>query len=370
MAGIYIHIPFCRRKCLYCDFVSFPICGEGAFLPVEDYLNALCREMSARRGEIRGKAVNTVFFGGGTPSLLENGQISMLMQALFENFKMEEGAEITIEANPESITAKKARHWRDIGTNRLSIGVQSFHDTELAAIGRAHDSKTAKAAFDTAKEVGFKNISADLICGLPGQGQESLLKSIDSAADLGVMHISCYQLQLEEGTPLEKMASSGEVSLPTDDEYSDMMAAAADLLEQRGFLRYEVSNFAKPGHECKHNMNYWLRGDYLGLGISAHSFLRDEGRRIANTSEPGEYMAGKTAADVQTLSQDDAQMEVIMLGMRLSKGLPENILLPAQRERAQRLAERGLLLWREGRYMPSRRGFEILNSVILFLLEG
>ncbi len=370
MTGIYIHIPFCRRKCLYCDFVSFPVCGEDALLSVEEYLIALIGEMAARRKELCGKTVDTVFLGGGTPSLLENGQISMLMQALYESFKIKEGAEITIEANPESITDEKARHWLGLGINRISIGVQSFNDIELKAIGRAHDSKMAKAALGIAKKAGFERISADLICCLPGQSEKSLLESIDAAAGLGAEHISCYQLQLEEGTPLEKMASLSQVVLPGDDDCGDMMAAAAELLERRGFSRYEVSNFAKPGHECLHNMNYWLRGDYLGLGLAAHSFLRDEGKRIANTSSPEEYMTGKTEGEVQILTESDAQNETVMLGMRLSAGMWESALLPEQKERAKRLTQMGLLLAKEGRYMPSKRGFEVLNSVILFLLEG
>ncbi|MGI5899576.1 MAG: radical SAM family heme chaperone HemW [Christensenellales bacterium] len=370
MTGIYIHIPFCRKKCLYCDFVSFPICGEGAFLNAEEYISALLTEMAARKGELEGKAVDTIFFGGGTPSLLEKEQIAVLMQAISDSFALRQKAEITIEANPESITLDKARQWLGLGINRISIGVQSFCDEELAAIGRAHDSKAAAGAFDTANKAGFENISADLICCLPGQREESLIRSIDRAADLGAEHISCYQLQLEENTPLERMAGRGEIALPDDDACSDMMAAAAQHLEQRGFLRYEVSNFAKPGRECLHNMNYWLRGDYLGLGISAHSFLRDEGKRIANTSSPEEYLSGKTVGEVNIISVDDALAETIMLGMRLSKGLHKSVFSAEQLNRAQKLAERGLLIGREGRYMPSRRGFEVLNSVILFLLEG
>ena len=368
MAGIYVHIPFCRKKCLYCDFVSFPACGEGDFFIMNDYAAALENEMAARRESVSRIIFDTVFFGGGTPSFLEGDCFARIVNDIRKNFIIAKHAEFTIEANPESLTLAKAAQWLESGVNRISIGVQSFDNGELEIIGRVHDGDMAKNAVAIAKAAGFQSISLDLICGLPNQTIESLIKNIDTAAQLQVQHVSCYQLQVEENTPLCAQVKSGHLAVPSDDAYADMMNAAAKRLEHHGYQRYEVSNFAKQGFGCRHNMNYWQRGEYIGLGVAAHSLLC--GVRMANTESLGKYLRGNWEDGRELLSAYDIETEQVMLSLRTSAGIDIKSLSDEQVSRAVSLAARGLLSEAEGRFFATDRGFEVLNSVILFLLEG
>lgn len=362
MAGVYLHIPFCRKKCAYCDFVSFPLAQDVQ----QRYAQAVVQEICRRAPQMRRIAFETLFVGGGTPSVLDLALLAQMVEALQTHLTLGR-TEWTIEANPESITAQKLDAWREMGFNRISIGVQSFCDAQLQAVGRLHDAQTARRAVCLAQASGFERTSVDLICGLPGQDEASLLQSVTCAAQLGVGHVSVYQLQLEEATPLTAAVRAGRVQVPDDDQTAQMMDRAIALLARLGYGRYEVSNFAKPGQECRHNQGYWRRSPYAGFGLAAHSFL--DGRRIANTSELAAYLAGDTCQSVQTLTPRDAHEETLMLSLRTREGVPAAALSQTERTRADDFVEKGLLFFRQDAYCATLRGYEVLNSLIVALLD-
>ena len=286
MAGIYLHIPFCVRKCAYCDFVSF---AEGC-VP-EGYVEALLTELElVARGGGYPAAFDTVFFGGGTPSLLSGAQMKTILDALRVHFAIRADAEISMECNPGTVSPEKLAAYRAAGINRLSIGLQSTHDVLLNEIGRIHHFAQFLETHSSARAAGFDNINVDLMHGLPNQTLEQYLDSLKTVCDLGVQHISAYSLILEEHTPLYFRVEKGEVALPDEDLVADMQDAGIEYLEQRGYHRYEISNFAQDGFECRHNRNYWDNGEYLGFGIAAHAAVR-QGRwtRFANVDSLDEY---------------------------------------------------------------------------------
>lgn len=314
MRGLYIHIPFCVKKCSYCDFVSYcSRLGES-----DAYIDALIREMS----QFSGEAVDTIFIGGGTPTVLSTKQLERVCSAVFANFSVGADYEFSIEANPGTIDYEKARCLVNSGVNRISLGVQSFNDSELEFLGRIHNSATA---CDTVKEVnraGFSNINIDIMTGLPYQNTEKLTHTLDAAVQLPVKHISAYSLIVEEGTPLCRDYDKGLFELPGEDSDRAMYAMTAEYLKSRGFNQYEISNFAMPGFECAHNIKYWECREYFGIGAAAHSYVN--GVRYENTPELGEYISGKfRLADEVRLSRNDMIFEFIMMGMRMNKGISE-----------------------------------------------
>lgn len=323
MPGLYIHIPFCRRKCRYCDFVSFPD------LKYEDlYFIALVEEMRLYSPLMKDRLFDTVFIGGGTPTVLKNGRVEAILNAARGFFAIAPEAEITCEANPESATQEKLSELKTAGVNRLSIGLQSADDCLLRTIGRVHNYKDFLKAYRVARSSGFENINIDVMHGLPGQTCETYLDTLEKVCDLGVEHISSYALILEEGTRLFDDISEGKLSLPDPDEVADMQDAGFDLLRKHGYSRYEISNFALPGHECRHNLNYWDNGEYLGLGLNSHSALRINGEwvRFSNTSDLGEYIdkLGKRSLPVnntEKIERSEEMFETIMLGLRKCSGI-------------------------------------------------
>ena len=325
MSGLYIHIPFCRKKCAYCDFVSFAGCEQDAF---EQYFKALFREIDLISPMLPKKEFETVFIGGGTPSLLPAGMIPRLAAKLRENFVFPADAEISIECNPESVSLEKLVQYRDCGINRISFGLQSADDAVLKAVGRIHTAADFFRAFKLARQAGFDNINVDIMHGLPGQSSESYLDTIRRTAELGAEHISSYALILTEGTPLFEAVRNGSIELPDEDAVADMEDAGFDLLRSFGYERYEISNFALPGRECRHNLNYWANGDYLGLGLNAHSALHVNGKwvRFANKAELSGYNAalndGKLPVEMtEEISLGDEMFECIMVGLRKIKGI-------------------------------------------------
>ncbi len=323
MAGIYIHIPFCKQKCKYCDFVSFA--GEYDY---SSYIAALISEMRLFRELMDGRTFNTVFIGGGTPSLLPSVFIRTILDEARKCFDIAGDSEITIEANPESLTLDKLYEYRDSGINRLSVGLQSGDDDVLRSIGRIHDRNTFIQAFRNARKAGFNNINIDLMHGLPNQSCEAYLESIRLAAQLGAEHISSYSLILEEHTPLFSDVTAGKTILPTEDETADMEDAGFILLKELGYLRYEISNFAKPGYECKHNLNYWDNGEYLGLGLNSHSALHFSERwvRWANEATLSAYIVKAANGTLpvettETINRTDEMFETIMVGLRKISGV-------------------------------------------------
>ncbi len=282
--GVYIHIPFCETKCPYCDFNTYS--GIEKLIPA--YIDALCEEMR-RWGELVPEAsANTIFFGGGTPSYLEPSDMTRLMDVLGSSFPVASNAEITLEANPGDITPQKADAWLTAGFNRVSMGVQSFDDALLKTLGRRHDSHGARTSFEALSDAGFRNRSLDLMFGLPGQSLHQWTGSLRQALDLEPDHVSLYGLQLEAGTPLEADVRLGRIDEPDDDLAAEMYLAAEEMFRVAGFRHYEISNWAQPEQESRHNLVYWENGPYLGLGPGAHSSLF--GHRFANTRSPRGYM--------------------------------------------------------------------------------
>lgn len=310
MKGLYIHIPFCITKCRYCDFVSFTGC-ENLF---GKYIDKLCDEMKEYKGEM----ADTIFIGGGTPSLLCTDDLKKLVCSLKENFDISKDTEFTMESNPKTLSYEKLCELREIGINRLSIGIQSFNDNELKKIGRVHNFQDAYEAVVSAKRAGFSNINIDLMFSLPGQTEESLKYSLKKAMELDVPHISYYSLILEEGTPLFKEYADG-VLQPTEEETErNMYDYICRSLKEHGFLQYEISNFAKKGYECKHNLKYWDCDEYIGLGTAAHSYYC--GSRYFNTEALDCYLDGNKRS-YERLTDEDKIKEFVIMGFRKTEGI-------------------------------------------------
>ena len=262
MKGLYIHIPFCKQKCKYCDFVSFPCMEDTA----DKYVDALKREAEQYKGE----KIDTIFIGGGTPSILTPKQIEEVTKMCFDVFDVASDCEITTEANPGTMDDDKIKAMLNGGINRISVGVQSFNDDELKKIGRIHDAKTAYNTICHLDKMGFQNINLDLMTALPSQTFESLKNTLNTAVSLPVKHISAYSLIIEDGTPIEKEYSKGLLDIPNEDTDREMYMHTVDFLGKNGFKQYEISNFAKDGYECRHNVKYWTGEEYIGLGTAAH----------------------------------------------------------------------------------------------------
>lgn len=318
--GLYIHIPFCRQKCLYCDFPSY----TNMDYLYSDYVAALCREIAGQGGICANHAVNTVYIGGGTPTLLSSEQIGTIISTLRLNLNLTGDAEISIEANPGTVNDHKLTFLKECGINRISFGVQSFSDHLLSRIGRIHSSVEAAEIVNAAHRVGFDNINIDLMYGLPGQTTLDLRNSIETAATLGVAHLSIYGLKVEDHTPFAELQASGKLGLPDDVADEEMYDLAVSLAPRYRYERYEISNYARRGYACEHNLKYWRYQPYLGIGASAHSFWGKE--RRANAANVTEYIklinAGHSAVDFrETIAPESAMAEYAFLTLRTVAGL-------------------------------------------------
>lgn len=307
--SIYVHIPFCQQKCNYCAFASFSANNEI----IEEYIEHLCKEIRKRKVQ---KRVKTIYIGGGTPSVLNENQIEKIVSTIYENFDVYEDAEFTIEANPCSITENLLKKWKSLRINRVSIGVQSLNDKSLKKIGRLHDKKLALEKIKLTRKY-FDNVSADLIVGLENESGKDLCKYASNLLSLGVKHISCYLLEVYKNTKLFEMIENKNY-LPLDDEQTVFaFNKLSNFLCDKGMQRYEISNFSFDGYQSKHNLNYWARGEYLGFGLSAHSFVG--GKRSWNASTIKSYYEGKV--ENEELSTKEEIEEVIMLGLRCCLGV-------------------------------------------------
>lgn len=359
MLGLYIHLPFCRAHCAYCPFVvSTDDALQGA------YIEALMKEIH-HRGH-REHRVDTVFFGGGTPSHTAPAHLERIGGALRANFTIEKDAEFSIEANPEDVTPDAIASWRSIGVNRLSIGVQSFHDAELAPIGRVHGSQRARDAIRDAINSGVRT-SIDLILGLPNQTADSFRSSLDEAIGSGVGHISIYMLDLDEDTALKRRVAQGVVALPSDEDIASLYVGMVDTLHRAGFSQYEISNFARCGEESKHNLRYWRRQHYHGFGVGAHSFLGE--RRFANTRDLRRYVDGNFAPEFsEELTEIERRHESAFLQLRQTVGINCDELLRLCGEEAVGWIEIGVnegWLRREGgRVAFTPAGFLVSSELI------
>ncbi len=309
--GIYVHIPFCESKCIYCDFAS-SVCNLET---KQKYFESLISEIKNCKYK---RNVSTIYVGGGTPSSVDVKDINNVLDAIFKKFDVVDNAEITIECNPNSATFEKLKEYREMGFNRISFGVQSLHDETLKLIGRRHNCKQVFEAIENAKRAGFENISADLMIGLPEQSEEDLISDAEKLVNLNITHISAYMLQVEEKTPLFEKVESREIIVPNEDECVKMYEALVEFLAKNGLNRYEISNFSREGWNSQHNMNYWKLGEYLGFGLAAHSFINST--RIANSRNMQDYINRKGIVK-EKIDDKEHVVELIMLGLRCNAGV-------------------------------------------------
>ena len=369
--AIYIHVPFCARKCAYCDFASF----AGREDAWEDYFAALHAEMDAWADRLRAYEARSVFFGGGTPSLVPAAHITGALNHLRRLLPFAPDCEITLEANPGTLTADKLEAYRRAGVNRLSIGVQSFDAELLRSLGRIHTPEQAVAAVRMAADAGFTNLSIDLMYALPGQSMAQWSESLAQAVSLPVKHISAYSLIVEPGTEMERRVECGEAHIPDDDLVNEMQRMAVHRLAEHGLARYEISNFAVPGYESRHNLTYWQDGDYLGLGSAAHSLLENE--RFSNPPELERYLSGKRMCERTARSLRDHREEVLMLSTRTLRGLDlarwqaefgEDFEETHARQ-LRKLESYGLIEIEGGFLRLTPVGLELQDSVVLELMD-
>lgn len=368
---LYLHIPFCIKKCEYCDFLS----GPATRTRQEDYIYALLQEMKAVSGEEK-RWVDTIFIGGGTPSVPDCDVMEKLLKGMRESFNISSDAEITIEANPGTLTPEKLRLYREYGINRISIGLQSPKDKELKVLGRIHNYSQFLESYHMAREADFSNINIDLMFAIPGQTCEGWRENLRTVAELEPEHISAYSLIIEEGTPFYEK----ELDLPDEDSEYAMYEDTGKILEEYGYHQYEISNYAKKGRSCLHNEGYWTRKDYLGLGLGAASLLGN--RRFSNTDSMEKYLKNsgcleKIRKNQEILSTDDKMAEFMFLGLRMTEGISVNgfreyfgvSIEKIYGEVINRYKKQGLLIEENGRIFLSRPGIHVSNTIMAdFLL--
>ncbi|MBP5313582.1 MAG: radical SAM family heme chaperone HemW, partial [Eggerthellaceae bacterium] len=347
--ALYIHIPYCVSKCIYCDFKSYAVpCSSDE---IDSYVERLISDIRKKANEGELSDIKTIYIGGGTPSHIGNKRLCELIYAISLFIDLSD-VEFSMEANPESLTEAMVKDIYALGVNRLSLGVQSFDDDVLKFLGRAHDAQRAKEAIDIAKSR-FSNISIDLMCGIPGQSLESFIDTVKQAISCDVAHMSVYPLSIEQHTPLDKLVMQGKVPEPDSDVQARQMIVASELLKEAGYERYEVASYAKPGFECKHNTAYWTGVPYLGLGMSAATMTQNQNRRMR-------MIDGEVSDD---LGIAQMKAEDLMMGMRMTKGMSDNdvasavSLLPELPQTLDNLIEKGLIEHTDGRYRPTQQGW-------------
>ena len=370
--ALYVHIPWCVRKCPYCDFNSHERSGP---LPEKEYIARLMQDLEAMLPSVWGRRLTSVFIGGGTPSLFSPDSIDALLAGARARLPLEPGAEITLEANPGTVEAARFRGFRAAGVNRISIGVQSFDDAMLAALGRIHSAAEANRAIEAAL-ASFDNVNVDLMYALPGQSLAMMQADIERATKSGVPHVSAYQLTIEPNT----VFYSKPPRLPEHDAAADMQVAVEETLAAAGFEHYETSAFARPGRRCRHNLNYWEFGDYLGIGAGAHGKVSFPERvtRHERIKQPAEYMKGSSDVPSRVVAPSELPFEFMLNALRLTEGFPASLfqertglpLISIQRE--LEMGEKLGLLERDWRRMaPSERGRLFLNDLLaLFVGES
>ncbi len=374
MVGLYIHIPFCESKCIYCDFYSM---ANNNHL-IDKYINALLVEAVLRKNELNSETLTTVYLGGGTPSLLSITQLSKIVNGLKKVFDFSEVEEFTIEVNPDDVTAYYIQQAKSLGINRVSMGVQSFNDVDLRFINRRHTAKQATDAIHIIKKAGIDNISIDLIYGIPGQNIEIWKNNVDTAISLSVQHISAYTLMYEEGTRLSVMRSLGKITEVDDDVVAAMYDYLVAQLKSNGYTHYEISNFALPGFHSRHNSSYWNLTPYLGLGVAAHSF--DGTVRRYNPSNLKKYLdalgEGNLCVEVEKITQAEKYDEYVMLRLRTADGIDADELMHRFGEeyyqffieKAKPLVSEGSLINENGRYYIPENHIMISDNITCDLL--
>ncbi len=373
--GLYIHVPFCKQKCIYCDFYSLPHQESR----MDDYTAAVCAHLTETAPFAAGHLVDTVYIGGGTPTYLGPDRLGKILKTVHKKYRVAKDAEITLEANPDSAGDWKAlRALRRAGVNRVSLGMQSACDEELAAIGRVHTHVQTAAAVEVVRRAGIKNLSLDLIYGLPGQSLERWQENLSAAVALEPEHLSCYGLKVEEGTPLFQRRET--FTLPGDDAQADMYLYTVEFLENLGYAQYEISNFARPGKESRHNLKYWHLEEYAGFGPGAHSDFG--GVRYACARDLDAYIRG-VATGAPMLSESeripplDRDTEYVMLGLRLRQGLDPKEFERRFRRRfncfvpfLEQCRQNGYACEEEGRWHLTPKGFLVSNQIIGGMLDA
>ena len=369
--GIYVHIPFCRSKCEYCDFYSIP--GARSRDLMDRYLDAVILHIREAAQGAAGYEVDTVYFGGGTPSFFGAGGLAKIFAEIDRRFDVSRDAEVSLEANPDSVTLPMLTRLRRAGFNRISIGVQSDDDAQLKALGRPHTYRQAQQAVSLSRRAGFDNVSVDLMFGLPSQSREQWMQTLRNVIDLKADHISCYGLKVEPGTPLWQQRDSAD--LPDDDTQADMYLWTVDYLQKKGYEQYEISNFAQPGYESRHNLKYWMLEEYAGFGPGAYSDFG--GVRYGYTRDLDGYIAGRLdLAESERISPQEREMEYIMLRLRTARGIDIREFENRFRQRFAPLAAilescaaHGLARQTETGWCLTPRGFLVSNRIIGDLQE-
>ena len=368
--GLYLHIPFCVSKCKYCDFSSFSSVDSSVR---EKYISTLILELLSYK-QLPKIRVDTIFFGGGTPSLLTSEEFSEIVKAIHESFEVVDGCEFTVESNPKTIDEKKLSAYLENGVNRLSIGIQSIHENELKYLGRIHNFFDVKEIVNLAHSCGLSNINADIMYSIPEQTQSSFEKTIDEVLSLGITHLSAYGLILEEGTDFWYRRNS--LPLPSEDEEAEMYCTVNKKLKDSGFLHYEVSNYALPTYECRHNLKYWQDMEYIGVGLSAHSYFRKV--RYANPVTFSEYFVPniKRSRTVEFIDEGSEAFEYAMMNLRLSKGIDlweyerkfGKSFLFGRESKLKEFSQLGLSVLTSDRFYFTERGFYLSNTLLSEIL--
>lgn len=370
-SSIYIHIPFCVKKCGYCDFLSM----EAGKELQEHYVQALLREVREGKERFGKYRIVSVFFGGGTPSLLSSGQLISILECVRSCYQVDGDAEISIEMNPGTVDAKKLADYYEAGINRISIGLQSCIDAELKRLGRIHTYAQFLEQYYAAREIGFGNINVDLMSALPYQTAADYEYSLRQVMKLEPEHISAYSLIIEEGTPFYKLYG-GSVSLPDEETDRKMYEMTKEILASRGYRRYEISNYAKAGYECRHNIGYWQRKNYIGMGLGSSSMV--ENVRWKNTSDMQTYLNSVTYEEIDYLSQNDQMEEFMFLGLRMTAGIDAAVfrdvfgvpVMQVYGKPIKKLLGEGLIEWKEDCICLTEKGLDLSNYVFVqFLLD-
>lgn len=364
--SLYIHIPFCVRKCLYCDFPSF----SGLESVFEDYTNRLCREIDEAYPDFYGMGVKSIFLGGGTPSVLPPVLLGKISDKIFSKFDVDSDAEITIETNPGTLDAKKLAEIKSMYFNRLSMGLQAWQDRLLKKLGRIHSADEFETNFLQARDAGFKNINVDIMFALPSQTMDDWEETLEKVMKLGPEHISAYSLIIEEGTPFYDMFGRGELKETDEDTDRKMYYLAKEMLGDKGYRQYEISNFAKEGFECYHNKVYWRTEEYRGFGLGAHSYV--DGARFHNTYDMKKYLGGEgLREDEEILTLQEKEEEFMFMGLRMNEGVSKDEFYKRFGEsmdsvygdEIKELVSEELLKTSRDRLSLTERGIDISNSV-------
>lgn len=368
--SLYIHIPFCAKKCLYCDFPSWQGC-ESYF---EDYTDSLLNEIKNGERIYSDYDISTIFIGGGTPTVLSPKLLGKITDVVLERYNVESNAEITSEANPGTVDGYKLKEMKAMGINRLSFGVQAWQNNILKALGRIHDRETFLKNLDEAKNAGFENINCDLMFSLPNQTFKDWMETLENFSKLDIQHISAYSLIVEDGTPFKKMQEEGRLLLPDEETDRKMYSAANEILAKNGFERYEISNFAKKGFESRHNITYWETRPYIGFGLGSHSYFQAE--RYNNTYDLKEYIAAngdakKLRENKEILTDKEKEEEFMFMGLRMKKGISTDEfsrrfgrdIYSVYGEKIEELLDEKLIEKKENRIMLTKRGTDVSNIV-------